>query len=141
MEVNRQMKRFNLLLSEIDEAYHNAALKMGLSDSAMNILYTVCWYGGECLLSEITCGVSKQTVNSALRKLEADEIVRSEVFAGRKKKVFLTEKGGRLAKDTVLHIIEIENEIFGAWSEEEKNIYLELTQRYLTTFKEKTEEL
>ena len=92
--VDAQMKRFNLLTKEIDITYHDAALKLGMSDSAMVILYTVCSYGGECLLSDMTSGVSKQTINSALRKLEADGVVRSEVFEGRKKKVYLTEKDG-----------------------------------------------
>jgi len=73
--VNTQMKHFNLLLSEIDAAYHDAALRLGLSDSAMLILYTICWCDGECLLSDITSGASKQTINSALRKLEADNII------------------------------------------------------------------
>ena len=41
--LNKQMKRFNLLLSEIDVAYHDAALRLGLSDSAMLILYTLLW--------------------------------------------------------------------------------------------------
>lgn len=134
---NAQMKRFNLLMSKTDAAYHEAALKVGLSDSSFLVLYTICSCGGECLLSDITLGASKQTINSALRKLEADGIVCSEVFSGRKKKVYFTEKGERLARDTVLQVIEIENEIFDSWSGEEKEIYIELTQRYLTAFEER----
>lgn len=139
--VNTQWKHFNLLLSEIDTAYHEVAHKLGLSDSTMLILYTLGCCNGKCLLSDITSGASKQTINSALRKLEADNIVYLEVFEGRKKKVCLTHKGEQLVNDTVLRLIEIENEIFGLWSDEEKNIYLELTQRYLTIFKEKIKEL
>lgn len=138
---NDQLKRFNLLVSEIDVVYHDAALKMGLSDSAFLILYTVCWCGGECLLSDITTGASKQTINSALRKLEAENIVYLKAFKGRKKKVYLTEKGYHFVEGTVLHLIGMENEIFDSWSEEEKNIYIELTQRYLSVFREKIKEL
>ena len=140
-DINAQMRKFDLLVSETDMAYHDAALKLGLSDSAMLILYTLCLSGGECLLSDITSGASKQTINSALRKLEADQVVRSELFKGRKKKVYLTEKGKQFAKDTVLRVIEIENEIFGQWSEEERTVYMNLTRRYLTDFKEKIKEL
>ncbi len=138
---NDQLKRFNLLVSEIDTVYHDAALKMGLSDSAFLILYTVCWCDGECLLSDITTGASKQTINSALRKLEADNIVYLKAFEGRKKKVCLTEKGYHFAEGTVLQLIGMENEIFDSWSEKEKNIYIELTQRYLSAFREKIKEL
>ena len=74
--VNEQMKHLNLLTSELDKAYHEAALKLGLSDSVMLILYTLCWCEGECLLGDLTSSASKQTINSALRKLEADGIVR-----------------------------------------------------------------
>lgn len=139
--INEQMKLFNLLMSEIDTAYHDAAVKLGMSDSVMLILYTVCSCDGECLLSDITSGASKQTINSALRKLEAEGIVYLETFEGRKKKVYLTEKGRLLVKDTVLRVIKAENEIFASWSDKEKSIYIDLTQRYLADFKEKLKEL
>ena len=139
--VDAQLRRFNLLISHIEASYHEAAVKMGLSDSAMLILYTICWCGNECLLRDITSGASRQTVNSALRKLEADGIVYLESAGGRKKKVCLTQKGDRLVQDTVLHLIEIENDIFGGWTKEEKNTYVELTQRYLSSFQEKAGEL
>lgn len=138
--INAQMQRFNLLMSEIDTAYHDAALKLGMSDSAMLVLYTLCSCGGACMLGDITSGASKQTINSALRKLEAEGIVYLEVFEGRKKKVYLTEKGRQLAGDTVLRVIEAENEIFASWSDEEKSIYIDLTQRYLADFREKVKE-
>lgn len=145
MEVymKEEMKRFNYLTAEIDAAYHEAALKLGLSDSAMQILYTICNNGEECLLNDIIhlSGISKQTVNSALRKLENEDVVYLEAFSGRKKKVCLTEKGKALVKNTVLQIIEIENEIFDSWTDTERKIYIELTQKYLFSFKEKIKEL
>ncbi len=140
-QINSQMKRFDLLVSEIDNAYHAAAQKMGLSDSALLILYTLCGGGGECMLSEITAATGKQTVNSALRKLEADGIVISELSDGRKKKLRLTEKGRQLAERTASRLIRIENEIFDLWSDEEKEAYIGSTKRYLTMFKEKMKEL
>ena len=139
--VNAHLKRFNLLTSEINAAYHDAALKMGLSDSAFHILYTLCWCDGECPLSDITTGASKQTINSALRKLEAENIVRLETYQGRKKTVSLTDAGYALAKNTILPLIAIENGIFGSWSDEEKNLYIELTRQYLSVFTEKIKEL
>lgn len=140
---NNEMKRFNYLTYEIDSAYHEAALKLGLSDSAMVILYTICNEGEECLLNDIIrlSGISKQTINSSLRKLEEEEIVYLASFQGRKKKVCLTEKGKGFVKNTVLRIIEIENDIFDSWPKKERDMYLDLTLRYLNEFKEKTKEL
>ena len=143
LELKTQMKRLNLLFSETDAAYHEAALKLGLSDSAMLILYTVCSQGGACPLNDIThtSGVSKQTINSALRKLETEGMVRLETIGARRKRVCLTESGKELAERTVFRLIKAENEILGSWSEEEQTLYMELTHRYLISFKEKLEEM
>ena len=133
------LKRFNHLTNEIDAAYHEASLKLNLSDSALMILYTICSFGEDCLLSEINklSGISRQTINSALRRLEADEIVFLETYDGKKKKVCLTDKGKKVAAGTALQLIRIENEIFASWTQEEQDLYLELTQRYLDAFREK----
>lgn len=137
------IKRYNYLLSETSTAYYELASAMGLSDSAMHILYTICNFGDSCLLSDITrmTGLRKQTINSALRKLEGDGVVYLSSADGKKKTVHLTQSGKELASHTALRLIDAENAIFDSWTEEERNVYLELTQRYLTQFKEKCKEL
>ncbi len=72
-----KLHRINYLIAETDALYHQASLKLGISDSAMRVLYTVHDCGGSCQLSDIykRSGISKQTVNSALRKLEADGVI------------------------------------------------------------------
>ena len=40
--ISNDMKRYNHLLKELDTVYHEMSLKLGLSDSAMIILYTIC---------------------------------------------------------------------------------------------------
>lgn len=135
----KEMRRFNYLLSETDAAYHEAALRLGMSDSTMQVLYTICNRGDSCLLSEICSlsGVSKQTINSALRKLEGEGTVYLEASGGRKKKVCLTDKGRALVEGTVVRLIEIENGILESWPEDEVEQYLELTRKYLAAFREK----
>ena len=139
----KELRRFNQLLAEIEVAYHEAAWKLGLSDSAERILYAICNLGAPCLLSEIVrfSGTSKQTINSALRNLEKDGILRLETTGGRKKQVFLTEEGESLVRKTAMQVVEIENEIYSGWTEAELRLYLELTQRYLCEFREKTRDL
>lgn len=89
----QRLKHFNFLTSEINSVYHEAALKFGLNDSAMMVLYAVCDHEGSCLLNEIgrLSGTSKQTVHSAVRRLEEEGYVRLDAFDGRKKVVRLTE--------------------------------------------------
>lgn len=136
-------RRFSYLTSEIDSAYHAAALKCGVSDSAMRILYTICLYGDRCALGEIVhlSGISKQTINSSLRKLEAEGAVYLEHLGGKRKMVCLTSSGKQLAADSALRILKIENDIFHSWSQKEREIYISLLEKFLTAFKEKVEEL
>lgn len=142
-QFSAQMRRLNLLASAIDEAYHTAARRLGLTDSAMSILYAVCSCGAPCPLSRITrlTGISRQTINSALRKLEADGIVQLVPLRGRTKQVVLTQQGSELAEKTVARIFVIENAIFDSWTPAERDLFLELMQRYLGAFKEKSKEL
>ena len=136
---SKDMKRCNHLLGEIEAVYHEIALKFGLSDSTMIILYTICDEGDKCLLKDICrrSGLSKQTVNSALRKLEKEGIVRLEAAGARSKNVCLTEKGKDLAKGTAVRVIEAENEILASWGQEDVEKYLELLEHFLRDLTEK----
>lgn len=141
--LTESMKRFNYLEGEIEAAYHEAALKFGLSDSAMHIFYAVCTSGGDCLVSDISrlCGIKKQTVNSALRRLEAEGAVYLEPVDSKRKKVCLTERGRVLAERSAGRLIRIENEILDSWSAQEREQYLAFLHRYLNDFRRKIEEV
>lgn len=143
MEIGKNLRRYNQMLSEINALYHEAAWKLGLSDSAQQILYAICNLGSPCLLRDIIhlSGASKQTINSALRKLEQEGILLVEAIDGRKKQVMLTKKGETLTQETAMQIIRMENEIYSEWSAEEIEIYMQLTQNYLEALREKMKTL
>lgn len=141
--ISNVMKRYNRLVGEIDAVYHEISLNMGLSDSAMIILYTICDNGDSCLLQEISrrSGVSKQTINSAIRKMEKEGIVYLKAVGARNKNVCLTDKGKQLAEHTAVRLIQIENDIFASWDKNDVEKYLELTEKFLDSIKEKSENL
>ena len=140
---SEEMKRYNYLFWETDAAYHEAALKLGLADSAMKILYAVCDNGESCRLQDVCrrSGLSKQTVNSALRKLENEGVVYLESTGAKAKNVCLTESGKYLVRKTVSRIMQMENAIFAAWPQKDVETYLELTERFLVGLQEKIPEL
>lgn len=137
------LKRLNLMTSAIGGVFHDAAVSMGLSDSALNILYTLCYLGDPCPLSDIirNTGISKQTINSSLRKLEGEGILFLRSDGSRKKLVCLTDAGRALTSRTAGKLIQMENAILNSWSESDRIAYLTLTERYLTDLKEQTKEL
>lgn len=136
---DQKVKRYNYVMNEIDSIYHDAAVRMGISDSAQNILYAICENGDHCLQSEIykQYGMSRQTVNSAIRKLEKDGVVYLKQGQGRNTIVCLTDTGKTVADQKARPIMKIENEIFNEWTEEESRLYQELTERYRDSLKEK----
>lgn len=133
----------NHLLGEINGTYHEAAVRLGLSDSAMTVLYALCGEGGACPLQEIVrqSGMSKQTINSAIRRLEGDGTVRLEPGEGRGKNVCLTEGGRELVRRTVLPLMALEDEIYASWTKEELREHLAHTERFLTALREKAKRL
>ena len=122
---------------------HEMYLKLGMSDSAITILYAVLENGGKRPLQEVRhyTGLSKQTVNSALRKLEKEDILYLEMTGSKNKTVCLTEKGKLLAEKTAGRVLAAENEIFASWTQEDADKYLELTETFLLALKEKTRNL
>ena len=140
---NTSIQRFNHLLGEMEATYHDISLQLGLSDSVSKILYTICDKGDHCPLTLICRqnGLSKQTVNSAIRKLEQQGAVRLTAVDGKAKDVHLTEAGKKLADRTAWRILQMENEILDSWPREDVERYLELTQRFLTDIQGKAQAL
>lgn len=137
------LRRINHIMGETNAVYHDIWARMGLSDSVAVILYTLVNLGSAAPLSDITrlTGSPKQTLNSALRKLERQALVELRTAGGRKKLVCLTQKGLELAETTVCRVMELENSIFDGWSDMDLTTFVELNQRYLNQLREKTREL
>lgn len=123
---------YTRLSGEIDSLYHEFAVKMGISDSVLNILYTICEKGGQCLQSELSklSGINRQTINSAIRKLEKDGIVYLKQGHGLNTIVCLTEKGKEFSSERIYPILEIEKNIWNEWTAEEQQQYLMFTRQY-----------
>lgn len=138
-----QINKMNLLSSEIEGIYHTAAFKAGLADSAMAVLYVLRVENNECYISDIckTTGIGKQTVNSALRKMERDGIIQLKAINGRKKTVSLTQKGIALSETTADRLIDAENKAIADWSVEEISEYLRLMRKFRDCLKKEIDKM
>lgn len=141
-DCGEMMYRINCLAREPDSV-HQAALKMGMSDSVMFMMYIVYQGGGRCPLHDIrkNTGISKQTLNSALRKPEKDGIVYLEQSGGKTKTVCFTVKGRDYAANTVGRLFDAECSVFMHWTREETDSYIHLTDKYNSDLKRQTEAL
>lgn len=134
---SKDTRRFNYILGETGAVYHGFAVKLGQSDSIMSILYTLCDVGDGCPISTIcfNSGLSKQTVNSSLRKLENEGYITLKRLNGKSKAVYFTESGKELAVKTAAKILSAENSVFASWKKEEVELFLNLNEKFLRDIK------
>ncbi len=141
--LDETIAQINCLTEEIDSLYHQAALRLGVSDSVMFVLYMLYTHEGKCPLYDIykLSGISKQTINSAIRRLEQEKLIYLEKYNGKAKLVCLTESGAVHARQTVARLLEAERKAFLTWNEEELQTYLILIQKHCVSLQEQIENL
>lgn len=134
---DKKSRVYAYLSAEITSLYHEAAVKIGISDTVLNILYVLCERDGQCLQSDIfrLTGISRQTINSAIRKLEKDGLACLEQGEGRNTMVCLTEKGRDFSAEKILPLFQIEDKIWNEWTVDEQEKYILFTQKYRDSFK------
>lgn len=100
----------NAMIKRADDAYHRAARRAGLSDAAFDILYALHAAGEGCSQSRLCelCFSRKQTINSAIKRLQEDGTVRLESGPGRSTHVYLTERGRELVAERINPVIDAE---------------------------------
>ncbi len=138
-----EIRRINYLASEMDALYHQASLKLGISDSVSIVLYTIYDVGEGCLLSDIykRSGVSKQTVNSAMRRLEADGMLYLEPYTGRSKRIALTDNGRAYLQRTAARLVQAEMHAFDGWTEDEVRTHIGLMEKYTESLRRQIEQM
>lgn len=135
--ISNGQRRFNALASEIDGLYHEAASLLGLSDSAMYLLYSLAELGDGIAQRDICLlfGISRQTIHSSVSALARQGLVELHKGSGRERSIFLTEEGRKIVKERILPLIALENAVIADWSAEEWEMLLSLLRKYCDSFR------
>lgn len=138
--VNRE---YNNLFRLSNELYHGVAVRMGLSDSAFDILYVLDDLGDGCLQKDVCAasGMTKQTVNTSVHKLERAGVVELKVERGRGTHLHLTEAGHALVAECIRPVVRAEEEAFANMAPEECAELLRLSRTYLEHLRVQVEAL
>ena len=129
----RQLSEYNHLYKENTAIYRDLSVRMGLTESTFWILYTLRVEESPVTQSDMCAilGYPKQTVNSALKKLEQEGLLSLSGGRGRGgKPIRLTEAGIKLAEQTVDFVIEAEQRALLDLSTGEQTRLLTLMRRY-----------
>lgn len=133
MEQRGALAAYNELYKEQDDLYRAAARGFGLSDCAFWVLYALRETKRPMTQSGICAAVyqPKQTVHSALKKLEGEGFLRlAEGRDRRSKHLVLTERGEALVRRTVDPVMAAETAAMGTLTETEQAQLLALQRRY-----------
>lgn len=138
-----ELRELNRLYKELDDVYHNIALKLNLSDSAFIIFYTLCEVGEGCSQKDICnqAAISKKTINSAIQKLEQEDYICMRHGKGRQMQIYLTEKGQKMLQEKIYPVMQIENNVFQKMEETEARELLRLFQKYVLQLQAEAREL
>ena len=121
--LSKKMLELNEIMKETDDLYRNLAKKFKMSDCMIWILYILREDDRSVTQSDI-CNMMympKQTVNSSLKKMEAEGYIELlNINDKRSKQVCLTEKGVDLDNNTVDIIISKENNALSKMDKEEQ---------------------
>ena len=145
MNIANFIQQIELQRKEQDSLYHSVAVKFGLSDTSMWVLYLVSETDKD-LTQQDLCKQSfyaKQTINTAINSLVKNGFVELIPIPGTRnhKKVRLTDTGRELVKGTTNRLKIAEQNAYGKLTEEELQVYLDITSRFTDYLREETEKL
>lgn len=131
--ISNPLKEFNRIYKKTNEIYHDIALRLGLSDSAFDILYSISELGDGCLQKVIcnaTC-IPKQTIHSSIRQMEKSGYLTLSSGKGRSMHITLTDLGKNLLERTIYPVMQMEGEAFHCMTDEECQQMLALFGKYI----------
>ena len=142
-EQKPELRALNGIYKEVDKLYHDVALKAGLYDRSFFILYTIAELGNGCLQKDVCdmYSINKQTIHSAIKNLEKKGYLYFKRGKGRNMHICLTQEGEKLIQQKIIPIMEAENAVFTAMTEEESQALLFLNKKYLSLLHQKMSKL
>ena len=133
MDIGSIIDQIEQQRKEQDAIYHGVAVRHGLSDTALWVLYILHIKSGDCTQQDLIrqCFFSKQTVNTAVSGLVKKGYLTLEMIPGtrNRKRLLLTEAGKAIVAETAQPMREAEKRAYGALSEAELEQYLAMTER------------
>lgn len=127
----------NRLFEQMNELYHAAASKRGLSSNAFSILYALyqCGSLSQKQLSD-QAYIPKQTVSYTAKKLREEGLVAEEPVDGRENRLRLTECGRSRVEADVAPVMEAERAALSAFDKERRRAIVDALGSYVAQLKD-----
>lgn len=125
---------------ELDDIYHDYALRHNLSDAVLWILYVLHGTEDGVTQTDICNGwfFSRQTINTALKGLARQDVIKLESIPGNRKSkyVILTPQGREMAQRIVAPLKQAENQVFASFSDADNRLFVEMAGKRCSLLRE-----
>lgn len=132
LQLAPKQNEFNRLTKAVSELYHDISIRIGISDSVFDIFYAITALGDGCCQKDICdyAFTSKQTIHSAIHRLDKEGFIYLKSGKGREMHIFLTPKGELFMEEKIAPVIAMENQVCSRMKPEEIDTLLALTGKY-----------
>lgn len=139
-QTKQQLENLNQQIKELSGIYHQAAVRLGISDNEFWVWYTL-FVMGEKYSQQDICEIwslPKQTVNSIVMNMVKKELIKLEVVPGtrNRKLLILTDNGKSYGEAVVRPIFEAEYRTIARLTEEERQLCISLLGKYIRYLRE-----
>lgn len=141
--LNKQLDALNCQYKLFDMIYHKLAVKFLISDSELIILYEIYTSNNQLTQKDLCSlyGLSKQTINSSIKKLKNDGYIILENLKNNKHKyISLTDIGMDFCNRTIAKVVEIEKKSLEYLSAEQREVLISVTDLYLNALNSNVDE-
>ena len=139
------LSQFNRAHKKMNGIYHNYAKRVGLSDAAFWLLYSLYEHGAPCTQKDL-CEAwfyAPQTINTALKALEEKGFVVLEPApkSRKNKQILFTDAGKALVAEKISPLVQAEERSFERLNELERGQLLEITQKHIGLIEEEIDKI
>ena len=137
IKINNKVRYLNQVLCEVERIYQSLLASAKISDSEYVLLFALLELGEGCSQKDIveSSYISKKTINSTVKKLQQEGIIRLEAGKYPNMHIYLTPKGSEYIKSKMIPLIERENEIMQHIQDSDFEVFVSQTAKYLNVFK------
>lgn len=137
-KVSEKVKQLNSMLSELDNLYQTLLACSSLSDSEYIVLFSILSLGEGCLQKDIAENgfVNKKTINSTIKKLQKEGLIKLKAGKYPNMHIYLTEQGKDFVKSSVIPVIEVENTVLNKMPAEAFQTLVNGYSKYIDNFRE-----
>ncbi len=141
IEISEKVQILNGILCEIDSIYQSLLAAKSVSDSEFVVMISILSIGEGCLQKDIAANshMSKKTINSTIKKFEKEGYIKLKAGKYPNMHIHLTKKGLDYVQNSILPIIEVENDVLNNMSEDAFAILVGGYTKYIKNFKNRVE--